>query len=252
MIDTNSCKYFSHIFRLWPYLSKLIRVLLIYNVFGHFQLWKTNFRFVKSLGFFKGQKGIRFNKMLLDLIPAYFLECPCVCVFASQHLHACILALDADICGFEVRSTGHSDCLSVFSLRLGATDYLKEKEHNWANHSMCRERAFDFDLEGQKGTTLMYFLILVTTARTEDLCEDVWVMLKRVSDSFRCQAMLRTFTNFIHVKWNVQMMRDATCCRSPWAAFNSRFHFLSSFGFSSVIYQSNGHWDYVSGTSNMD
>lgn len=37
-------------------------------------------------------------------------------------------------------------------------------------------------------------------------------------------------------------MCDATCCRSLWATFNSRFHFLFSFGFSSVIYQSNSHW----------
>lgn len=37
---------------------------------------------------------------------------------------------------------------------------------------------------------------------------------------------------------------DATGCRSLWAAINSRFHFLSSFGFWSVIYHLNGHWDY--------
>lgn len=59
----------------------------------------------------------------------------------------CILALVADIGGFDERSMGHSDCLSVYYLRLGATDHFREREHERVSWGACRKTILHFDLE---------------------------------------------------------------------------------------------------------
>lgn len=79
----------------------------------------------------------------------YMLLCACmpVCLCAPACVY--VLALDADIGGFEARSMGHGGCLSIYYLGLGPIDHFQERERERVSPGVSRERILPFDLEGQ-------------------------------------------------------------------------------------------------------